>query len=361
MAAAATTTTLRDAPELEALRSYQRALNTAEEPAMVNPLVERELYECAVKRCFDEAEAGVQAGLQLLREMEDRGADFLPRLDTYTRAVQACSRTGRWKTALRTFDTASSLILAQLQRQRDERLAAAAEGEEGDGGAKEGTGEEERDDEETTIVLDDSPMAGATTVHVQAAIVDDDLSDVSAEAARFWTQSEQRAFQELWVAALEACGNGAQWEKAIELLERMDDEICPEKGVVRSAQSKTTLMGGSLVEPSPAAFVHAIRACEKAGQWRRALAILTLAREKGQLARSVLPFNLVMGSLAKGGQWREACAILTELESAADSKVRVQHRRESGFMVRSHPAIQPSSHPASQPASQPASHFTCTV
>ena len=50
------------------------------------------------------------------------------------------------------------------------------------------------------------------------------------------------------------------------------------------------------------AVTAAIGACERTGQWRRALDLFERAREMGVLRGNyVQPFNLVLGSLSKVG------------------------------------------------------------
>jgi pentatricopeptide repeat domain-containing protein 1 len=264
----------------------------------------------------------------------------VPRVDKYTCAVRACTANGKWQTALRVFDSAASLLPA------------------GDGSA------------------DDSGAGGAA-------------------AGRGNSGWQLRG---LWAAAVEACGEGGQWEKATELLARMDRAFlggAAQPGAAELTTAPTNgggggsgggldgfggRLGGSESDEGQGeqlrerrrpprfegrAFAHAIKACERAGQWRRAVELLNKGRANGVLeyfgpasassgfsssgasssSRSevsdgdededgdalppVLPYNMVLAALGRSGQWREALALLDELEAAADARAREKERRDA--------------------------------
>jgi pentatricopeptide repeat domain-containing protein 1 len=256
--------------------------------------------------------------------------------------VRACTANGKWQTALRVFDSAASLLPA------------------GDGSA------------------DDSGAGGAA-------------------AGRGNSGWQLRG---LWAAAVEACGEGGQWEKATELLARMDRAFLGGAAQPDAAELTTAptnggggsgggldgfggRLGGSESDEGQGeqlrerrrpprfegrAFAHAIKACERAGQWRRAVELLNKGRANGVLeyfgpasassgvsssgtsssSRSevrdgdededvdgvdalppILPYNMVLAALGRSGQWREALALLDELEAAADARAREKERRDA--------------------------------
>lgn len=257
----------------------------------------------------------------------------MPQVDKYTRAVRACTANGKWQTALRIFDAAVSRQLPAGSGNADSALGGAAGGAGGSSGDGNSYGWQ---------------MRG------------------------------------LWAAAVEACGEGGQWEQATELLARMNEVFEEDGNTGSAAASKSSPRRFDQLsdptssfhleqpqqQPGPQfegrAFAHAIKACERAGQWRRAIELLNKGRANGVLeyfgpssgfssnnnrrSRSgfgssdetaavnddddeslppVLPFNMVLATLGRSGQWREALALLDELEAAADARARAQERQKA--------------------------------
>lgn len=358
--------------------------------AEVNPSETALLYDKALHFCFSRSEDRWQEGLQIIREMEVRNkvpdatihvntllsnitssyvssnstlptsisiykfdlliyvnllnhcmpvrlccvfipqnAGIAPQVDKYTRAVRACTANGKWQTALRIFDSAVS------RQPPVGRLGDDANGLEG--------------------------------------------SDENCGGKSYGWQ-----MRGLWAAAVEACGEGGQWEQATELLARVN-EVFEEDGASSSVRSSSSSGSRGLdklgdprsslgsrqdssslsseQQPGPQfeerAFAHAIKACERAGQWRRAIELLNKGRANGVLEYfgptagfssstrrnsngygsisegdddslpPVLPFNMVLATLGRSGQWREALALLDELEAAADARARARERQNA--------------------------------
>jgi pentatricopeptide repeat protein len=68
------------------------------------------------------------------------------------------------------------------------------------------------------------------------------------------------------------------------------------------------------VAPNVISFSAAISACEKGGQWQRALALLDEMRAKG-VAPDVISFSAAISACEKGGQWQRALALLEEMRA----------------------------------------------
>ena len=303
-----------------------------------------------------------------------QNAGIAPQVDKYTRAVRACTANGKWQTALRIFDSAVSRQLPVGH------LGDDAHGLEG--------------------------------------------SDENSGGNSYGWQ-----MRGLWAAAVEACGEGGQWEQAKELLVRMNEVVEEDRASssVRSSSSsgsrsldklgdpRSSLgsrLGSSSLsseqQPGPQfegrAFAHAIKACERAGQWRRAIELLNMGRANGVLEYfgstagfsssssssirrnsngygsisdvsegdddslpPILPFNMVLATLGRSGQWREALALLDELEAAADARARAQERQNaaasssssSGMPAFQRPGVQ--TPPPRLPAPDLVSYNSCVA
>jgi pentatricopeptide repeat protein len=92
-------------------------------------------------------------------------------------------------------------------------------------------------------------------------------------------------------AAISACEKGGQWKKALALLDSMPD------------------LG---LQPNVITMNAAISACEKSGQWEKALAILDSMPDLG-LQPDVITMNAAISACEKGGQWEKALALLDSM------------------------------------------------
>ena len=61
-------------------------------------------------------------------------------------------------------------------------------------------------------------------------------------------------------------------------------------------------------------FSAAISACEKGGQWERALSLLDEMRERG-VTPDVISFNAVISACEKAGKWERALWLLDEMRT----------------------------------------------
>ncbi|CAK0846368.1 unnamed protein product [Prorocentrum cordatum] len=65
----------------------------------------------------------------------------------------------------------------------------------------------------------------------------------------------------------------------------------------------------------PVSYNAGISACEKGGQWQRALALLSGVRE-AKLEPNVISYSAGISACAKGGQWQSALALFSEMWEA---------------------------------------------
>jgi pentatricopeptide repeat protein len=92
-------------------------------------------------------------------------------------------------------------------------------------------------------------------------------------------------------AAISACEKSGQWEKALELLREMDNRI---------------------IKPKVISYCAAISACEKGCQWEKALELLREMDKRG-IKPDVISYNAAISACQKGGQWEKALGLLREM------------------------------------------------
>jgi pentatricopeptide repeat protein len=95
-------------------------------------------------------------------------------------------------------------------------------------------------------------------------------------------------------AAIDACGKGGQWQKAIELLHEM-----PQQGLVANLIS----------------YSSAVDACSDLGQWQQALELLHKMQHQG-IKPDITVYNRLINACQKGGNWQLAVDVLQELQAA---------------------------------------------
>ena len=91
-------------------------------------------------------------------------------------------------------------------------------------------------------------------------------------------------------AGVSACEKGGQWQRALALLSGM-----------REAK----------LEPGTISYTPGIIACEKGEQWEQALSLLSEAEEAG--CTDVTMYGAVTNACEKGGQWHRAVRLLDEV------------------------------------------------
>lgn len=96
----------------------------------------------------------------------------------------------------------------------------------------------------------------------------------------------------MYTSAIDACGNGGAWEKALELLGQMEAEG---------------------VAPNNFAFTATIKACGRAGMWREAARLFAQMGERG-LPINQVTYCTMIDAYAKDGRWEDAAATLRAME-----------------------------------------------
>ena len=94
-------------------------------------------------------------------------------------------------------------------------------------------------------------------------------------------------------AAITACGNGQQWQVALQLLWQH----------VRQAYTSSAHV-----------FVAAINACSRVSQWQRACALLKIMRLQ-KVPENLYAYSSVISALRGAAQWKDALQVLIDMES----------------------------------------------
>ncbi|CAK0840363.1 unnamed protein product, partial [Prorocentrum cordatum] len=112
------------------------------------------------------------------------------------------------------------------------------------------------------------------------------------------------------ISACEKCG---QWQRALALFGEMR-EARLEPDVIFSYSAGVSACEKGEQWQRALALLSEI-ACEKGEQWQRALALLSEMRE-AKLKPNVISYNAGISSCEKGEQWQRALALLSEMRKA---------------------------------------------
>jgi pentatricopeptide repeat domain-containing protein 1 len=93
-------------------------------------------------------------------------------------------------------------------------------------------------------------------------------------------------------ATISACEKGGQWKKALELFHSMK---------------------GHGVKPSVITFSAAISACEKGGKWEKALELFHWMKNHG-VKPNEITFSAAISACEKGGQWKKALELFHSMK-----------------------------------------------
>ena len=118
------------------------------------------------------------------------------------------------------------------------------------------------------------------------------------EALATFRQIESLGFepdQISYASAIKACEKVGQWERALLLLKDMVDRK---------------------IEPDVITFTSAIAACASGGEWKRAVALLETMRACG-VEPNAISYNAAISACEKGGKWSRAISLLDEMRARA--------------------------------------------
>ena len=116
------------------------------------------------------------------------------------------------------------------------------------------------------------------------------------EALATFRQIESLGFepdQISYASAIKACERVGQWQRALLLLKDM------------VAQQ---------IEPDVITFTSAIAACASGGEWKRAVALLETMRACG-VEPNAISYNAAISACEKGGKWSRAISLLDEMQT----------------------------------------------
>lgn len=133
----------------------------------------------------------------------------------------------------------------------------------------------------------------------------------------------------LYSSAISACGEGAMWQRARDLLDEMKEKgiqpnlICYNSTISvyeRAAEWQKALelleemRSTGLAEPNVISYSSAMSACAKSGQWQEALKLLeTMKSDGGIIKPDLITYNTAISACEKGGRWELAFGLLGEM------------------------------------------------
>jgi len=239
-----------------------------------------------------------QTALALLQEAMDHGLE--PDVVTYSSVISACSKSGEWQQALRILREMAEAGVAPNEVSYSAAISAC-----------EPSGE---------WVMAQRLLLEMPKVGLSPGVFAYCSAIAAASKGGAWREAIKLLLRMRRVgvapntatcnAAIDACAKSAEWQAAIGLLRRMllHDRFA-------SAAAKKSAAGATVHWPAADAisFNSVLAACDRAGEWRTALAV----REQMDAARisaNEVTDNTLLSALARAGQWQPALALLQAIQ-----------------------------------------------
>ena len=270
-----------------------------------------------------EVEEGWSVVLNLMDEMRAEGLS--PDAYTFSTAITACGRAGRWEHALRLVDEMASgeTAAAAAAPTSTPTLAPASGRAYHQHHLNHHHNQQQRQQQQQQESIPPSSVAGTGAAAPSVVAIN---------------------------AAITACGRAGQWQRALDLLRRMipppsvtssepaaspgregqghghgdkqEERIRPVflevPGGAQGSDPSAGRQGLSWPAPNVVSFNAAMEACAKAGRWREGMTLLSDLREGWGAAAGVRPdvrsYAAVLACLRAGGQWENALELLEEME-----------------------------------------------
>lgn len=292
---------------IHACGKYARSLQVTSLVPGVDSRFDTASFEAALPAC--------EQAVGLLREMQADDNPFAPNAYSYNSVIRACGNAGQWEQAiclLREMEAKDSLTPPNAGTyQRVMRACRKGHQWEQAVGLLRELQKEESPVPPNTSLFNSAIMACAKqTQFGHAAYLLSEVLEgghpVVAEVSLPACEQAVGLLREMqgssvslntvsYNAVIIACGNAGQWERAVDLLEEMQEE-------------------GSSVSADTSTFNEVLSACRKSGQWEKAVGLLREMQADPRYAPpNVLTYIGAILAFGSNGRWREAVALLDEM------------------------------------------------
>ena len=139
--------------------------------------------------------------------------------------------------------------------------------------------------------------------------------------------------QRTYTNLIRACGNAGQWQQSLSLLAFLEQQEEQQQVQERVACAETGGQG-YVPFPVPAGLPHyteCIKACSRAAEWELALELLERMSARG-IAPTLLCYNSAAEACKRGGAWEDAVGLLRRMQARAGAAKEAQESK-SGAAV----------------------------